>query len=156
MVVAVLSGTMAPMATIFAADEKMTGNELEFRKLKTEQLEKAGQLKDFDGEGKMKTFNADESLKKTTETKQPQKQNYVEGEVLVKFKEQKIDLEQYDGRAKAMQFAASKNLDKKEDIRKSNISVLKTKSDESAEGMIERLKGDERVEYVEPNYKKRI
>ena len=142
---------LAPILSSPIADKKITGSE-EFKKLKTEQLEKAGQLRNFDVEGKMKTFSVDESLKKTAEMKQPQKQNYVEGEVLVKFKEQKINLEKYSGRTKAMQFATDKNLDKKEDIRKSNISVLKTKGDESVEGMVERLKNDERVEYVEPNY----
>lgn len=146
MVVAVLSGTLSPAALIFAADETITDNGLV--------LEKAGQLKDFDNKEKTRTFNADEGLKKSAGIKQPEKQNYVEGEVLVKFKEQKIDLKQSSGRAKAMQFAADKNLDKKEDIRKSNISVLKTKENESVEEMIERLKGDERVEYAEPNYKR--
>ena len=34
-----------------------------------------------------------------------ERKNYVEGEVLVKFKEQKINLEQYSGRVKASQFA---------------------------------------------------
>ena len=154
MVVAVLSGTLAPAALIFAADETRGDNGLVLEKLKTEQSEKSEQLRDFDSEEKMKTFSVDEGLKKLSEIKQLEKQNYVEGEVLVKFKEQKINLEQSDGRTKAMQFATDKNLDKKEDIRKSNISVLKTKGDESVEGMVERLKSDPNVEYVEPNYKR--
>ncbi|MBU4202065.1 MAG: alpha-amylase, partial [Candidatus Altiarchaeota archaeon] len=57
-------------------------------------------------------------------------------------------IEQVKMHRKAMQFATNRNLDKKEDIRKSNISVLKTKGIESVEGMVERLKNDERVEYV--------
>lgn len=91
-------------------------------------------------------------MKKSAEVKQPEKQNYVEGEVLVKFKEQKIDLEQSVGRTKARQFAVSKNLDKKEDIRKSNISVLKIKDSKTVEEKIAELKNDSRVEYVQPNF----
>jgi subtilisin family serine protease len=152
MVVAVLSGTMAPVSLIFATDKTITNKDLVLEKLRAEQSEKAGQLRDFDSDGKMKTFSTDESLKKSAEMKQPQKQNYVEGEVLVKFKEQKINLEYSSGRTKARQFANRKNLDKKEDIRKSNISVLKAKGDESVEGMVERLKNDPDVEYVQPNF----
>ncbi|MFH1546163.1 MAG: S8 family serine peptidase, partial [Patescibacteria group bacterium] len=81
-----------------------------------------------------------------------EKQNYVEGEVLVKFKEQKINLEQSSGRTKAMQFATGKNLEKKEDIRKSNISVLKIKDTKTVEEKIAELKNDSRVEYVQPNF----
>ena len=94
-----------------------------------------------------------ESFKSVGKIDQERK-NYVEGEVLVKFKEQKIKLEQYSGRVKARQFATNKNLDKKEDIRNSNISVLKTRGNESVENMIKRLKNDPNVEYVEPNYKR--
>ena len=152
MVVAVLSGTMAPAALIFAADETRRDNDLVLEKLKSKQLERSGQLKDFDGEGKMKTFSADEGLKKSADVKQSQKQNYVEGEVLVKFKERKINLERSSGRTKARQFAVSKNLDKKEDIRKSNISVLKIKDTKTVEEKIAELKNDSRVEYVQPNF----
>lgn len=80
--------------------------------------------------------------------------DYVPGEILVKFKSKNIDLRQNLGRQKAGQFAANKNLEKKEDIRKSNVSVLKTKGEESVESVIERLKNDPNVEYVEPNYKR--
>ena len=97
MVVAVLSGTIAPVSLIFAADKTITDNGLVLEKLRVEQLEKSEQLRAFDGEEKMKTFNVDEGLKKMAEMKQPQKQNYVEGEVLVKFKEKKIDLKKYSG-----------------------------------------------------------
>ncbi|MFH1564960.1 MAG: S8 family serine peptidase [bacterium] len=88
----------------------------------------------------------------TTKANNTVKQSYVQGEVLVKFKNQKINLRQSAGIKKSRLFAESKNLDKKEDIRKSNISVLKTKSDESVEEMVDRLKNDPDVEYVEPNY----
>ena len=152
MIVAVLSGTMAPVSLIFAVDEKTTGNELRFKKLETEQLERAGQLKNFDSEEKMKTFSVDESLKKLAEMKQSQKQNYVEGEVLVKFKEDRINLEQSSGRRDAMTFATSKSLEKKEDIRKSNISVLKIKDSKTVEEKIAELKNDPDVEYVQPNF----
>ncbi|MEA1936830.1 MAG: S8 family serine peptidase, partial [Patescibacteria group bacterium] len=152
MVVAILSGTMAPVSLIFAAEEMRGDNDLLLEKLESKQLEKVKQLRDFDGEGKMKTFSTDESLKKMAETKQLEKPNYVEGEVLVKFKERKINLEYSSGRTKAMQFAVSKSLDKKEDIRKSNISVLKIKDTKTVEEKIAELKNDSRVEYVQPNF----
>lgn len=78
--------------------------------------------------------------------------NYVPGEILVKFKNNKINLEKSAGREQSRQFATNKNLDKKEDIRKSNISVLKTGENESVENAVERLKNDPDVEYVQPNY----
>ncbi|MBU3925006.1 S8 family serine peptidase, partial [Patescibacteria group bacterium] len=152
MVLTIFLWPLAPISASPAINKIAADDDVLLRKLQVEQLEKTGQLKGFDSKKETKTFSADEGLKKMADVKQPQKQNYVEGEVLVKFKEQKINLEQYSGRLKAKQFAVNKNLDKKEDIRKSNISVLKTKGDESVEGMVERLKNDEMVEYVEPNY----
>lgn len=152
MVLTIFLWPLAPISASPVTNKIAADDDLLLKKLQVEQLEKAGQEKDFKGERKTKIFSADESLKKSTDMKQPQKQNYVEGEVLVKFKERKINLEQYSGRLKAKQFAANKNLEKKEDIRKSNISVLKTKSDESVESMIEKLKNDSDVEYVQPNF----
>lgn len=96
-----------------------------------------------------KNFNFEQLKKKFKKTK---KSNYVPGEILIKFKKQNINLEIFVGRMKAEQFAVGKNLDKKEDIKKSNISVLKIKKDESVEAVVERLKNDPNVEYVQPNF----
>lgn len=152
MVLTIFLWPLAPISASPATNKIAADDDLLLRKLQVEQLEKAGQEKDFKGERKTKTFSADESLKKSTDIKQSQKQNYVEGEVLVKFKERKINLENWSGRLKAENFAFWKGLEKKEDIRKSNISVLKIKGDESVEGMVEKLKNDSDVEYVQPNF----
>ncbi|RLC36714.1 hypothetical protein DRH29_03970 [candidate division Kazan bacterium] len=146
MVLTIFSGLLNPASLSFAADKSVIVNDdLTRKKVNLEQP------RFYNGE-KTKEFSADESLKKSAEVKQPEKQNYVEGEVLVKFKEQKIDLEQSVGRTKARQFAVSKNLDKKEDVRKSNISVLKIKDSKTVEEKIAELKNDSRVEYVQPNF----
>ncbi|MCK5460251.1 hypothetical protein KAI52_03990, partial [Candidatus Parcubacteria bacterium] len=148
MVLTIFIWPLAPiLSSTIAGDEDVL-----LRKMQVKQSEKIRQLKGLDGEKKTKTFSTDESLKKTAEMKQPQKPSYVEGEVLVKFKDSKINLEQSSGRMKATQFAVSKNLDKKDDIRKSNISVLKIKDTKTVEEKIAELKNDERVEYVQPNF----
>ncbi len=87
----------------------------------------------------------------TTQIKQT-KINYVQGEILVKFKNNKLNLEKPAGIEQSRKFAAAKSLNKKEDIIESNISVLKTEENESAENAVERLKNDPNVEYAQPNY----
>ncbi|HEY4512904.1 MAG TPA: hypothetical protein VJH06_00090 [Candidatus Paceibacterota bacterium] len=53
--------------------------------------------------------------------------NYVEGEILVKYKNNKINLQTVSGRASASNFIRSRSLENKEDIRKANVSVLRIK-----------------------------
>ncbi|MBI2314517.1 S8 family serine peptidase [Candidatus Daviesbacteria bacterium] len=77
--------------------------------------------------------------------------NYVEGQVLVKFKENKINLKEANSITKAKQFAEAKKLDLEETIEKSNVVVLETKG-ESVESAINRLEDDSSVQYAEPNY----
>lgn len=80
------------------------------------------------------------------------KKNYVDGEIIVKYKNNKINLDTSAGRTKALSFNKSKFLEKKEDLRKNNISVLKIKDTKTVEDKIAELKKDTNVEYVEPNY----
>ncbi len=85
------------------------------------------------------------------------KKNYVDGEVLVKFKDRSINLKNRTGRIQALRFAESRNLDKKEDVAKKNISLLSARKDakgrkESVESMVARLRNDPSVEYVQPNF----
>ncbi len=81
-----------------------------------------------------------------------EKQGYVPGEILVKFKKSKINLESSAGLNQARQFSANKSLDKKEDLRKNNISVLKIKDSKTVEQKIAELKNDPNVESVQPNF----
>ena len=80
--------------------------------------------------------------------------DYVEGEILVKYKKNKINLETFSGRSTALNFIRSKSLEKKEDLRKINISVLRIKDSKTVEQKIAELKNDPNIEYVEPNYKR--
>ena len=77
---------------------------------------------------------------------------YIEGEVIVKFKENRTNLKKSLGVIKSSQFAARQNLSVKENIRRANLTVLKTRGKETTEQAITRLKSDPDVEYVQPNY----
>ena len=80
--------------------------------------------------------------------------NYVEGEILVKYKNSKINLNTSAGRKKALSFIESNSLEKKEDLRRGNLSILKIKDNKTVEEKIDELSNDPNVEYVEPNYKR--
>jgi len=82
------------------------------------------------------------------------KKDYVEGEILVKYKDSKINLETYSGRIVATNFAIVKSMEKVEDLRKNNISVLKIKDGKTVEQKIVEIKNDPNIEYAEPNYKR--
>ena len=78
--------------------------------------------------------------------------NYVEGEVLVKYKNSKINLNTSSGRATALNFIGSNSLEMKEDLRTANISVLKIKDGKTVEQKVAELKNDPNVEYAQPNF----
>ncbi|MFA6547393.1 MAG: immunoglobulin-like domain-containing protein [Candidatus Magasanikbacteria bacterium] len=80
------------------------------------------------------------------------KRKYVEGEVIVKYRNNKINLNTSVGRTKASDLNRVKFLEKKEELRKNNISVLKIKDSKTVEDKIAELKSDPNVEYVQPNY----
>ncbi len=86
--------------------------------------------------------------------KSPSRSAYVPGEVIVKFKESRVDLKNASGIAKSSQFAVRQNLLVKENIRRANLTVLKTKGEETVESAIARLKKDADVLYAEPNYRR--
>lgn len=75
---------------------------------------------------------------------------YAEGEVLIKFKNDVVNLSLDEDKASA--FATNKNLDIKENITSENISLYKTKNNESVEVAVARLKTDSSVEYAQPNF----
>lgn len=80
------------------------------------------------------------------------KKDYVEGEILVKYKNTKINLETVSGRVTALNFTNSKSLVKKGELKKNNISVLKINDSKTVEQKIAELKNDPNVEYAQPNY----
>ena len=81
-----------------------------------------------------------------------EKIEYVPGEIIVKYRKNKINLETSSGRAAALNFVKGKSLEKKEDLRKNNISVLRIKDAKTVEQKISELKNDPNVEYAQPNF----
>ncbi len=96
-----------------------------------------------------------------------QKSDFVPGEVLVKFKENKISLKSFLGgknnkklnienslAGKSINSVANKyNLEKKDYLPKDNSSLMKIKDSDSIEQKIEKLKKDPTIESAQPNYK---
>lgn len=78
--------------------------------------------------------------------------DYVAGEILVKYKKNKINLENSFGRTKAFNFNRAKFLEPREDLRRINVSVLNIKDGKTVAEKIAELKNDPNVEYAEPNY----
>ncbi len=75
---------------------------------------------------------------------------YVEGEVIVKFKKEKIDVNRTLGRVQAYVFEKQHSLNKKDEIKNLNIRVFKSKK--STEELIKELESDPNVKYAQPNY----
>ena len=86
------------------------------------------------------------------DTSKLETKNYVEGEILVKYKNNKINLNTSSGRTAALSFNTSKSLEKKEDLKKNNISVLRIKDSKTVEQKIAELKNDPNIEYAQPNF----
>ncbi len=80
--------------------------------------------------------------------------DYVEGEILVKYKKNRVNLETAAGRTRALNFNRAKALEKKEEAKRINVSLLKIKDNKTVEEKMAELKNDPDVEYVEPNYKR--
>ncbi|OHA62431.1 MAG: hypothetical protein A2117_01270, partial [Candidatus Wildermuthbacteria bacterium GWA2_46_15] len=109
----------------------------------------------------VKSLSSDSSITKKeriglekSQQAEGKKKDYVEGEILVKYKNNRINLGTISGRATALNFIRSKSLEKKEDLRKINTSVLRIKDAKTVEQKITELKNDPNIEYVEPNYKR--
>ncbi len=79
---------------------------------------------------------------------------YVEGEVLVKFKEEKVDLKEDKGLEQVEKLEKKEKVDRDEtrDIATENIALFEAEEGQSTEELIEDLRDDSRVESVQPNY----
>lgn len=77
--------------------------------------------------------------------------DYIDGEVIVKYKSNKINLKTSSGRLKAANFNTN-SLETKENFKELNVSVLKIKNGDAVETKIAELKNDPSIEYAEPNY----
>ncbi|MEA2715444.1 MAG: hypothetical protein QOG91_472 [Candidatus Parcubacteria bacterium] len=70
----------------------------------------------------------------------------------MKYKNIKLNLNTLSGKAAASRFEYAKSLEKKEDLEKDNISVLKIKDRKTVEQKIAELRNDPDVEYAQPNF----
>lgn len=86
------------------------------------------------------------------ELKKENDASFVDGEILVKYKENKIDLDTASGKAKAEKFIQSKSLETKDYIEESNIVVVEITDDKTVNQKVAELKKDPNVEYVGPNF----
>lgn len=77
---------------------------------------------------------------------------FVEGEVIIKYKNNKINLKTAAGRAAATRFSGSKFLEKKEELEKNNIQVFKIKDAKTVEEKVTELVSDPNVDSAQPNF----
>ncbi|MCX6714772.1 MAG: S8 family serine peptidase [Candidatus Uhrbacteria bacterium] len=82
---------------------------------------------------------------------------YVDGEVLVKFKDSVLNLRGGHNGSRSFAFASSRNLEKKEDVPNNNISLFSSRKNtkgqrETVQQMMNRLQKDPSVESVQPNF----
>lgn len=78
--------------------------------------------------------------------------DYVPGELIIKYKDNRIDLETKTGRLKAASFVSDNDLSKQEDFNKLNVSLVKIEDGSSVEEKARELSLDSNIEFVEPNY----
>jgi|GEM_PF-3646855 len=77
---------------------------------------------------------------------------YVDGEVIVKFKKDKLDVTSLFGKVQAFVFKTRFSLKKTDEITGPNIQIFT--SEKSTQDLVVKLKQDKDVEYVEPNFKR--
>ena len=87
---------------------------------------------------------------KTISTKHSHR--YIDGEVLVKYKDAIINLKNISGQSKAKLFAANKNFSIKKQIKHHNLTLLKSNINADTETLVKNLQADPNVEYAQPNY----
>lgn len=80
--------------------------------------------------------------------------DYVPGEVLVKYKKTKINLDTSSGLTKSISFAAAQSLEVKDAVALDNITVLSIQDDMTVDEKIADLENDANVEFAEPNFKR--
>ncbi len=79
--------------------------------------------------------------------------DYVEGEILVKYKDNKINLDTKAGRKIVYGFLKNESLEQKDSIPDTNLAVLKITDETSVEDKVAELENNPNIEYAEPNYK---
>ncbi|HBB04409.1 TPA: hypothetical protein DCZ39_06015 [Patescibacteria group bacterium] len=93
----------------------------------------------------------DTQISATTENDLSQTQ-YVPGEVIVKFKTEKINLKKSSGGLQLNAFEENNDLDAQNILSRDNIAVLKIQDNQTVEDKITQLESDPNVQYVQPNF----
>jgi len=82
--------------------------------------------------------------------------NYVPGQVLVKFRPSKINLQQLQSQHLLQTFASQKNIQTLRTLRISNIAVMQASPETDMEAVAANLRTDPNVEIAEPNYIRQV
>ncbi len=82
----------------------------------------------------------------------PGQAQYRPGEVLVKYKTDKVNLSSISGRERASQLAQSRQLELVDQAETMNFGLLRASDARTVSRLIEELEQDENIEYAQPNY----
>lgn len=99
------------------------------------------------------SFSAPDVSARGTPRGEERDRPYVEGEVLVKYKKDRINLKTPYGRMASAFHSISRAAVKKNDIEEGNIAVLEIKDGVSVEQKIRELAYDPNIEFVQPNFR---
>ena len=80
------------------------------------------------------------------------KQAFVDGEVLVKYRDGQVSLQAPAGDTAVKSFSAKRHLKEKMRLRKANMSLLEISDGKTVDQKIQEIQSDPSVEYAQPNY----
>lgn len=78
--------------------------------------------------------------------------DHVQNEILVKFRNDRVNLGTAAGKSKSDNFASVRSLTKREESKKKNLASFKIDDGKAIEDKINELKNDPDVEYAQPNF----
>lgn len=81
-------------------------------------------------------------------------ENFVPGEIIVKYRDDKINLTKSKDEKTKEDLNKKFKLEKKDEFKSQNISLLKITDGKSVEEKVKELKKDSNIEYAEPNYRR--
>jgi len=96
--------------------------------------------------------NGEDNLNLNYQRKEENSQNYKDGEIIVKYKDNKVKLDTNIGSLKSLALTKNNSLEKKEDLKENNLSIFKITDNKTVEEKIIELESDPNVLYAEPNY----
>ncbi len=94
------------------------------------------------------------SIKNPKQT-DPSNQSYVADEVVVRFREERVDISTAAGGRAVAELARNKNLKKMKEVKGQNSALFQAESKKTVEELVEELRADPNVLYAEPNYVRR-